>query len=56
MKSLDWSEALTLEDWMIEKIRKGDIQVVIDLMKNLPESMKQKYREIWKREMEKRKR
>ena len=49
----NWSEAITLEEWMRNMILSGHPEIVKLLMKTLPESKKEKYRQIWKEMSEK---
>lgn len=43
-----WSEALTLEDWMKDMLAKGYTEIVLNVLKLLPEERKVYYREIYK--------
>ena len=44
--------ALDLEQWMRTALAAGQSDLVIKLLKTIPEGKREKYREIWKKIME----
>lgn len=50
-----WKDGLTLEAWAEKMLREGYPEIVKMLMKVLPEELKPKYREIWRRVMSEKK-
>lgn len=50
---LTWRGMITLEDFTRKAIEDGREQDVIALIKSLPESKRQRYRDLWKQEKSK---
>jgi ribosomal 50S subunit-associated protein YjgA (DUF615 family) len=50
-KEPEWSECSSMEEWAEKMIRAGYIEIVRDAVNLLPESDKEKYREIYRRVM-----
>lgn len=47
----DWKDCQSLEEWAEKMIRGGYIAIVKNMVNSLPDSKKEKYREIYKRVM-----
>jgi ribosomal 50S subunit-associated protein YjgA (DUF615 family) len=55
-EKVSWKNASSLEEWVEKMIRAGDIEAVTKMMEFIPKDQREKYREIWRRVNQERKR